>query len=287
MDGERMRFGVPLQTNPERMPDLAAYAEQAGCDSVWIPEHLIWPAQFAPSYPYSDSGRPPVPDDMPTYDPWVVLGAVAARTRTIRLGTSVYILPLRDPFVTARAVGSLDVVSGGRAILGAGIGWLAEEFEIVSLDFATRAARAEEVVTILRQLWSQPEVSFAGRFYSFPAVRFEPKPPQGGALPIQFGGESNAALARAARLGAGWIGFRHDPQTAGEFVRRLDQLREDHGSTASAFEVTVGAPWDLDEAMAEAYQRAGVDRLVLRPWRRGEDYRPGLDHLSRLIAATG
>jgi probable F420-dependent oxidoreductase len=280
-----LSFGVPLAVETAAMPDLAQRAEAAGCDSVWIAEHLIWPVQMEANYPYSDDGRPPVAPDLPTFDPWVLLAWIAGNTEHIRLGTSVYILPLRDPHVTARAVATLDVVSGGRAILGAGVGWMPEEFAIAGQSFATRGERAQEIAAILRALWSPGPGRHSGDHYEVPPVHFEPKPPQGERLPIVFGGESKAALRRAAQSGDGWIGMRHTPQSAAARIAELEELRAACGREHEPFEVTVGVPSRLTLAEADAYAAAGVDRVCLRPWRRGEDPVPALASLERLIAA--
>jgi probable F420-dependent oxidoreductase len=278
-----MRFGVPLAVEVAGMCELARRAEAAGCDSVWVPEHLVWPVEIAPRYPYSDSGRPPVAPDVPTYDAWVLLAWIAAHTGHLKLATSVYILPLRDPHVTARAVATLDLVSGGRAMLGAGVGWMAEEFAIAGQTFEDRGGRAAEIAAILRALWSPGSAAHTGRHYRFPAVHFEPKPPQGERLPILFGGESDVALRRAARHGDGWIGMRHTPESAAARVRELAGLRARFGRAEAPFEVTVGVPSTIDEAAVTAYAEAGVDRICLRPWRPGEDPAPGLERLGELI----
>ncbi|HEY6759943.1 MAG TPA: LLM class F420-dependent oxidoreductase [Baekduia sp.] len=278
-----MKFGVPLAAELAELPGLASAAEAAGCESVWVPEHLIWPAVIAPAYPYSESGEPPVALDVPTYDPWVLLGWIAAHTTRIRLGTSVYILPLRDPHVTARAVASLDLVSGGRAVLGVGVGWLAEEFAIAGQDFATRGARTDEAIAILRALWSEAPASYAGRHYAFPPVHFEPKPPQGARLPIVVGGESEPALRRAARLGDGWIGLRHTPESAARVVARLTELRAAAGRGDEPLEVTVGISGSATVEDVARYAEAGVDRVCLRPWRKGEAPLDGLTRLSAMI----
>lgn len=282
-----MRFGVPLTGDVAAMPELARRAEAAGCESVWLAEHLVWPASIAPSYPYSADGRPPVPLDVPTYDPWVLLAWIAAHTSRLRLGTSVYILPLRDPHVTARAVASLDQVSGGRVLLGVGVGWLPEEFAIAGQDFRTRGARADEAIEILRALWSPGPTAYEGRHYRFPPVQFEPKPPQGGRLPIVVGGESAAALRRAARLGDGWIGLRHTPESAAERVARLAELRAEAGRGDAPLEVTVGIPGASDADDVARYAAAGVDRVCLRPWRRDEPPADGLARLARIIERVG
>jgi probable F420-dependent oxidoreductase len=257
--------------------------EAAGCDSVWIPEHLVWPVSIASPYPYTPDRRPPVASDVPTYDPWVLLAWIAAHTDQIKLGTSVYILPLRDPHVTARAVATLDLVSGGRVILGAGVGWMAEEFAVVGQRFSDRGARAGEIAGILRALWSDGPAAHDGRHYRFDPVHFEPKPPQGDRLPLIFGGETPAALRRATRHGDGWIGLRHTPATARAAVETLRELRRAGPRAGEPFEITVGVPHDVDLRALAGYEQAGVDRVCLRPWRTGEDPVEPLEALGRLI----
>jgi probable F420-dependent oxidoreductase len=280
-----MRFGIPLIGDVERLGDLALEAEQVGADSAWVPEHLAWPVEIASDYPYTEDGAPPVVAGFPTFDPWVLLASVAARTTKILLGTSVYILPLRDPHVTARAVGTLDAVSGGRAILGVGVGWMREEFEVVAQDFATRGARTDEIIDILRGLWSEGPYGHAGQHYRFAPVHFEPKPPQRERLPIVVGGESPRALRRAACVADGWIGLRHTPESAAERTRELRRIREAVGRLAEPFTVTVGVPGRVGPADVERYAQAGVDRVCLRPWGPNEPPEAGLERLGRLIDA--
>jgi probable F420-dependent oxidoreductase len=249
---------------PGSLVDFARRAESVGCDSVWVPEHLIWPQTITSSYPYTDTGGPPVPSSVNLYDPWVLLSAVAAVTTTIKLGTCVYVLPLRDPLVTARAVATLDVVSGGRAILGAGLGWMAEEFEAAGLDFRTRASRNDEIVPVLRSLWSQELTSASGRHINLDPVYFYPKPPQGADLPIVFGGDSEPALKRAARLGDGWLGTWCTPESTRAHVARLDMLLEEYGRADAPFEITVMIkPREVSVAAIEELYAAGADRVCV------------------------
>jgi probable F420-dependent oxidoreductase len=280
-----MWFGVPLTGEVQQLGALALAAEQAGADSAWVPEHLVWPVDVASPYPYTADGRPPVVEGFPTYDPWVLLASVAAVTSTILLGTSVYILPLRDPHVTARAVGTLDAVSGGRALLGVGVGWMREEFEAVSQDFPSRGRRADEAIEILCGLWSDGPYAHDGEHYRFAPVHFEPKPPQGERLPIIVGGESPRALRRAAELADGWIGLRHTPESAGAQVAQLRRIREASGREKQPFTVTVGVPGTVGPADVERYRDAGVHRVCLRPWGRTEAPEAGLERLARLIDA--
>lgn len=249
---------------PDSLVDFARRAEAAGCDSVWVPEHLIWPQTITSDYPYNDGGSPPVPSSVNLYDPWVLLAAVGAVTTTIKLGTCVYVLPLRDPLVTARAVATLDVVSNGRAILGAGLGWMKEEFDAAGVDFRTRASRNDEIVPILRSLWSEELTSAAGRHINFEPVYFYPKPPQGAGLPIVFGGDSEAALRRSARLGNGWLGTWCTPETTRAYVEQLESLLVDYGRESVPFEVTVMIkPREVSVELIEELYVAGADRVCV------------------------
>src|SRR5262245_7238089 len=210
-----VKIGLPLFRLPHRdMAAVATRAEALGFESVWVPEHLVFPTVIRSRYPYSADGVPPVRVDAPHLDPLIVLTHLAATTRTIRLGTNVYILPLRHPLLTARLAVSVDQLSGGRLSFGSGVGWLAEEFAAIGVDFATRGARTRECVRALKALWTEAEPAFAGKFFTFGPVKFEPKPVQRPHPPLLFGGESDTALRRAATLGDGWYGVGHTPATA-------------------------------------------------------------------------
>jgi probable F420-dependent oxidoreductase len=269
------------------MIEFARRAEAVGCESVWVPEHLIWPAEIRSPYPYAPGNAPPVPNSVRLYDPWVLLASVATATSTIRLGTCVYVLPLRHALVTARAVATLDIVSNGRAILGAGLSWMAEEFEAVGVDFKTRGARADEIVPVLRSLWSNEITEYHGHHVDIPAVYFEPKPPQGAGLPIVFGGESDAALRRAARLGDGWLGTWHTPESLKPVRDRLGQLLGEQGRSLDDFEITVMVrPEQADLGFLRALHEAGVSRACVGSPATAASQWPGiLDGLEPVIDA--
>jgi probable F420-dependent oxidoreductase len=279
-----MKVGVPLfRLRPEQMVPVARRAEELGFESVWVPEHLVFPVRIASRYPYSPDGTPPVTPDSPHLDPLIVLTWVAAATTKMRLGTNIYILPLRHPLLTARTAVSLDVLSGGRLTLGVGIGWLEEEFAAVGVDFRSRGARARECVRALKALWTEAEPEFHGRHFSFGPVKFEPKPLQKPHPPIVFGGETAAALERAAALGQGWYGVGHTPASAATRVEKLRALLAAAGRS-DPFEVTVShAGASLGAEDLRRYADAGVDRVVVLPWRRG---REALEKLEDLAAAV-
>jgi probable F420-dependent oxidoreductase len=171
-----MKFGLPmLGVSPRHYPAIAQVAEASGFESIWMPEHLVLPAEMPPTYPYSETGYSVMSPDTPMYDPWVVLASVASVTTTIRLATNIYVLTLRHPFMTARSVVTLDRISNGRVTLGAGVGWLEEEFTYTGLSFADRGRRMDEIVPLLRRLWTEDVIEHHGEFFDFGPVKFQPK----------------------------------------------------------------------------------------------------------------
>jgi probable F420-dependent oxidoreductase len=207
-----------------------------------------------------------VPPDVPTHDALLWLVLIATATTRVRLGTYVYNLALRHPFVAARAVQTLDIVSGGRVELGVGAGWSAGEYAATGIDFASRGRRLDECIDVLRTLWAERETSFRGEFFSFDPVVFEPKPPQG-RVPILVGGESQAALRRAAVRGDGWVGMQHSAGEAAALVAQLRALAAGEGREPASVPVTISGDAQSAEELA-AYADAGVDRLIVAPWRR-------------------
>lgn len=270
-----MKFGIALgRLNPAFFVDVTVEADRLGFESVWFPEHLVMPVDMTSS-PHPGQDVPPVPPDVPIFDCFAYLSYLAGRTERIRLGTHVYNLALRHPFVAARAVQTLDVVSGGRAEVGIGASWLAEEWRAAGLDFHTRGRRLDESVGVCTRLWSEPIVEHRGEFFDFDPVMFEPKPIQKPWPPIHVGGESDAALRRAARLGNGWIGITHTPESVRPSVERLRALREEAGRADVTFEVTVGGPVASPDDV-DLWEEAGVDRLIVAPWRRSREAIDGL-----------
>lgn len=264
-----MRFAVTFgRMRPEMWSEAAVVAEELGFDSVWLPEHLVLPLAMAGS-PHAGQDHPPIPPRTPLFDAAAMLSFVAARTSTIKLGTYVYLLGLRHPFVSARAFATLDWLSGGRAIIGAGAGWLQSEWEAAGVDPTTRGARLDEAIDVCRRLWTEDTVSNDGRHFPFAEVAFEPKPVQQ-PIPILVGGESPAALRRAGRLGDGWIGMANTPAAAAEAVAIIHGHREHAGRLHAPFEVTTGGPCASDTDLA-AWEAAGVDRLIVTPWQKARD----------------
>ena len=239
---------------------LAEACEAHGIDSVWTVEHVVVPAGYESTYPYSSNGRMPGGETAPIPDPLVWLTWMAARSTDLLLGTGVMILPLRNPVVLAKDVATLDRMSGGRVRLGIGVGWLEEEFDAVGVEFGTRGAMTDEYVAALRELWTADEPTFDGRFTHFDRALSYPKPASG-AVPIVVGGHTDIAARRAGRLGDGFFPAKYDDLPA--LLELMRNEAERHGRDPDAIEVTTGAPRDADGW--RRLEDAGVSRVVVPP----------------------
>jgi probable F420-dependent oxidoreductase len=277
-----VRFGIALGALNSHFHVAATdEAERLGYESVWLPEHLVLPVRMSRS-PHPGDEHPPVPPTTPVFDAFAYLGFLAGRTRHLRLGTHVYNLGLRHPFVSARAVQTLDIVSDGRLEFGVGASWLEEEWQAVGLDFASRGRRVDEAIGVCKRLWTESEVTHDGEFFRFDAVAFEPKPVQRPWPPILIGGESQAALRRAARAGDGWIGMGHTFESAAKQIERLQVLRREHDRETAAFQICLGGPVTGADDVRR-WEQLGVTRLIVSPWRRSPDAVDGLRRFADLV----
>jgi probable F420-dependent oxidoreductase len=259
-----VKVGVRLYgTDPDALVEKAIWAERLGFESLWRGDHLLIPHRVASTYPYTSSGVAPLDASGPVLDVLGVLTFVAQATSRIRLVTGVLILPLRHPVQVARMVGTLDVLSKGRAVLGIGVGWLREEFELLNSEYGTRGARTDEAIRLITTLWTETTPAFNGEYYCVNGVTFEPKPVQRPRPPIIAGGESLAALRRAAELCDGWYGHVISPEQASKVAAALRRRRTEHGATGP-FEITVRANVTLTRADLTRFQEAGVDRVVMQ-----------------------
>jgi probable F420-dependent oxidoreductase len=259
---------------------LAREGEELGFASLWVSDHIVLPTRMAPRYPYRAGGIPPFAPDHPLLEPLATLAYVAGLTRRALLGTSVLIIPYRNPVFTAKALATIDVLSGGRLILGAGIGWMEEEFAALGADYPHRGEVTDEYLALMRALWKGGETTFEGRHYRVEGIWSVPRPVRG-SIPVWIGGNSPPALRRAARLGDGWHGIRLTPQEVRQARAALGDLLRRHGrslngftlSMRTALEVTdrplpptrtpcTGTPEQVAEDV-RAYREAGVDHLVL------------------------
>jgi probable F420-dependent oxidoreductase len=264
-----MRFGVMFaNAGPFAYPDLfetlVRTAERVGFESLWTVEHVVIPVGYRSKYPYSPEGKMPAPENVPLSDPLLPLAYAAALSRHLRLGTGILILPQRHPAYVAKEVATLDVLSRGRALLGIGSGWLAEEFATLGVPFEQRGARTDEAIRAIRSLWkSQPE-PFHGKFFAWDAVESNPKPIQQPGVPILVGGHSEAAARRAARLGDGFFPAQGDFETLPRLFAVLRGECERLGRDPKTVELTCGA-FSLDRDTVARYAELGISRLVIPP----------------------
>ncbi|HEY1970955.1 MAG TPA: LLM class F420-dependent oxidoreductase [Pseudonocardia sp.] len=274
-----MKFGLTLPYGPPEHPGagdpeftlaVVRRAEELGFESVWGGEHVVKAVDYAPLFPYAEDGRENQAMDAAYPDPLVWLAWLAGQTSTIRLGTSVIVLPQRQPAILAKQVATLDRFCAGRLILGVGLGWQREESEACGFPFTDRGRRTDEFITAMRRLWTEREASFHGRWVGFDRVYSQPKPARSGGPPIIIGGHSEAAAARAGRLADGMFALVPGPDAARALRGRMESAARDAGRDPARLELTVGRPPDVREVRpsevldeVKAYRDAGADRLIL------------------------
>lgn len=255
---------VPF-AEPAAARELILAAEQAGVESLWTVEHVVWPVSYGSTYPYHPSGKMPGDPSIPIPDPIAWLSWAAGMTERIRLGTGVLILPQRNPLVLAKELATLDVLSNGRLELGVGVGWLQEEFEAIGIDFATRGRRTDEMLEAMTRLWSEPSTKYDGDHIAFAEVAANPKPIQS-PIPIVVGGKAAAAGRRAARFARG---FFIGPESGEDLTARIAMVRaacDDAGRDPGSMEITAMYPGrytDDPRAAIEEMASLGVDRLLV------------------------
>lgn len=228
-------FGALAQgifANPENLSVLAATGEKLGFEVMWVNDHVVMPLSIDSRYPYTDTGQFNEFGDTGDYlEQLTVLSFLASRTSTVKLLTSVMVVPYRDPVLTAKILATADVLSDGRVIVGCGAGWMREEFEALGRPpYEQRGSVTEEYIRIFKNLWTEQEPSYAGRYASYSDIAFEPKPFQRPHPPIWVGGESMPALRRTARVGDAWFPIIDNPRnpldTAERFAGGVAQMRQ-------------------------------------------------------------
>ena len=288
-----MKIGYSLSNNQgmediQGVIDLAVGAEELGFDSVWASEHV-----FNVSYVYDRIG------DKPYYEPLTVLTYVAAVTSTIGLGTSVLVLPYHNPIRLAKVAATLDVLSGGRVMLGVGVGVIEEELEAMGSPFAERGAISDEMIAVMKELWTKDDPSFLGKYHSFSGMKFTPKPVQKPHIPIIIGGTSKAAVRRAARSGTVWHPTALSPQALAEGMDYLNEQAVKAGRDPSEISVSISAAIgnthnhnryslgeDPEEILerSQKYQEMGLERLVVSPNTRDQtQLRPFMEMLAEVV----
>jgi len=241
---------------------VASNAESRGFSTLWVGEHVVMIDEPASRYPYSPDGRIPIAPDADWLDPFVALSFIAAATRDIRIATGVLLLAEHHPVVVAKQAASLDVLSGGRLALGVGVGWSAEEFAALGMPFRGRAKRMEEGIVAMRALWRDDVATFLGDDVRFEGVRVNPRPLRDRTVPIVIGGDSDAALDRAVRLGDGWYGFNLSAEAIADRVDSLRARCRAQGRDPGTLEIVV-APSEHRPGLRDQLEALGVDEVVV------------------------
>jgi probable F420-dependent oxidoreductase len=268
-----MQFGCHLPiwgpgATREALITLARRVEGLGLDSVWASDHVVLPTTIRSRYPYNATGELPVPATANFLEPLTALAVVAGATERLQLGTSVLVLPHRHPVLAAKMLATLDHLAPGRVILGAGVGWMREEIELLGAPYDRRGAWTDEAIRIMRACWQNERVSFRGEFFSFPEIGFAPRPPHG-AIPIWIGGHTSRALRRVAELGDGWHAAFAAPAVMREGIEKLGAACAKVGRDPKTITISVRMGLPAKRASAEvldelkALRDLGVRHVIL------------------------
>ncbi|HUB47959.1 MAG TPA: LLM class F420-dependent oxidoreductase [Acetobacteraceae bacterium] len=272
-----MKLGIHLphageQATPALIRRHAIRAEALGFDDVWVSEHIIVPRAAFPRSPLF-------------YDPVVTLSYVAAVTERVRLGTTVLVLPMRHPLPLAKELSTLHNLSGGRLILGAGVGWLEAEFAALGVPFRERGRRMDEGIAMMRAVWTQDPVTFEARYIDAKIEGMTMQPLPVGKIPLWIGGSSDAALKRTARIADGWHGSQATPEQAAPIIKRLRAERP-----GADFTISIRSHWngkdlgELRERVA-AYEAVGVQHVLIGPVNREvDDWDEVIEGAGKLVA---
>jgi probable F420-dependent oxidoreductase len=248
----------------DELLEVARMTEDAGYHGITVSDHIFYPERLSSPYPYSADGAPIWAPSTPWPDPWVLIGAMAAATTSLRFTTNIYVAPARNHFVVAKAVATASVLSDERVALGLAAGWMREEFDACGEDFGNRGRRLDELVEVLRALWRGGMQGFHGTYYDFEPVEISPVPRQ--PIPMYGGGDSDPAMRRAARLD-GWIGNAYQPEEALRQVERLGRFRRSEGTLDRPdYEVMLALLAPPDVGLYRRMQDAGVTSMICAPW---------------------
>lgn len=260
-----MKFALStFMTTVAELPEIAIAAEEAGWSMITTSDHVANLKTLTTPYPYTADGARRWPEFTEWPDQLVAMGAMAAVTKTLRFTTNAFVLPMRNPFQVAKAIATISVLSGNRQVLTIGVGWSKDEFGLVGQDFHTRGKRTDEMIEVMRRLWTGEYVSYSGQFYQFEDVEANPAP--AGHVPIWVGGISQPALRRAARLGDGWLSDLQPAADIVDSIRQIRTMRSEAGRGHLPFDV-MATPNDVgDPDGLRRLEDEGVTHIIGTPW---------------------
>ena len=230
-------FALPKTTDGASLVRFAMAVEELGFESVWTGDHVVLPVEETDQYPYTPDGRFVARPDDPQLDAFVVLSYIASATERVRIGTTVAIVPYRNPILQAKMFATLDVLTGGRVVCGVGVGWLEKEFDVLGASYPNRGPVTDEYLEIFSTLWADQEPEYHGEFYDFDGIYFAPKPVQQPRIPIWVGGHTRRAIRRTIKYGDAWHPTRQTPEFVAEHLPYLRNFSEEVGRDPS--EITI------------------------------------------------
>ncbi|WP_189475793.1 LLM class F420-dependent oxidoreductase [Parahalioglobus pacificus] len=243
---------------------LAPVADETGWDAMSFSDHVVNPETLSTPYPYTDDGSRRWEPFTDWPDPWVTIGALSTITTRLRFTNNIFVLPMRNPYLVAKAISTAAVISNNRVTPAFGVGWSKDEFELMQQDFHTRGKRTDEMLEIMRLLWTGEMVEYQGKHYQFAPMEMNPAPTA--PIPLWVGGISDPAMKRAARLADGWVTDLQPSSEIIESIKRIKGWRADYGRADMPFEImaTPSDAWDPD-----GYKRLedeGVTHILTMPW---------------------
>jgi probable F420-dependent oxidoreductase len=260
-----MRFVISTSfSSVADLKKLAIAADNCGWEAMSFSDHVVNPEKLNTPYPYTEDGERRWQPFTDWPDPWVMIGALAAITTTLKFTNNIFVLPMRNPFLVAKAISTAAIISDNRVIPAIGVGWSKDEFELLQQDFHTRGKRTDEMLEIMRLLWTGELVEFQGKHYQFAPLEMNPAP--SAYIPIWVGGISDAAMRRAARIGDGWVTDLQTSEDIMACIKKINGYRREYGRENLPFSV-MATP--SDAFTPDAYKRledGGVSHILTQPW---------------------
>jgi probable F420-dependent oxidoreductase len=246
------------------LTQIAPVADKTGWHAISFSDHVVHPQAITTPYPYTKDGsrRWQAYTDWP--DPWVMIGALSTITTRLRFTNNIFVLPMRNPFLVAKSISTAAIVSNNRVTAAIGVGWSKDEFNLMQQDFHTRGKRTDEMVEIMRLLWSGEMVEYQGQHYQFDLMEMNPAPTE--YIPIWVGGISDAAMKRAARIADGWVTDLQSSKDIITCIKKISAYRKEYGREAEPFEI-MATP--SDAYTIDGYRKledAGVTHILTQPW---------------------
>lgn len=274
-------MGIPT----EWYVPVAKASEEAGFGHLALSDHVFYPQELKTKYPYTADGTPQYDPEWDFPDPFITMASIAEATSTIQLHTAVFILPLRDPVLMAKQLGTLARLSNDRVRLGVGVGWMREEYDVIGEDFSTRGRRMDEMIDVMRTLWQGGFVEHHGEFYDVPFAEMRPAPHQ--PVPLWIGGHSEVALRRAAR-NDGWVGAQYRVSEIEQHCATLRSYREELGRGDEPFEFVASALAYPTPDVVERLDNAGLTALTTSAWvTQGVMVPDSVEHAIDLVGSYG